>query len=594
MKMLKEKDFDLGKNKITDLFFTIWIPTLISLVITGTFIVIDLVFITHGFSANSIFGEIGWNWTNDTYGSYGSTAIAYAMPFVLIIFSVGAMIGGAFGYNLSKAKASNDHIREQRIINSFFPVCIISGIILTLILFPFAKFWIWMGSGFQPIFKETWFINPLFNSDIWAKNPMSELSIAGHIFQQGAWYLRIQALGAIPYIALMGAPFLLREEGKPIVCIYISLLGFILNVLFDFFLVIILGLNLVGASIATTFTEMMGTLAFFYYLKHHAKTKITKLDFKTAKEDLGQICKNGTSYMGTELLETVIFLTLTMSIGFAFYGQYDVILFYSASFSNFSCMFDFLNIIALATILSIVPLINYSYNIKDRERLKEAKKLGLNVLILICTFFTIIMLVFPVIITTIFVAPNDWLSQRITQILFLSFTFGNLILFAGLYFQGIGQVTKANLLIFSKPLLIFILAIIIGTTIQAELAWKDPLFNWNASYPTNSEGVGGVYLDNGKEVTIALGIFWVVPFVDILIGIIGISLMECSLYKHKNEKFPRDSQLFKKRLKQLIKNYEIKKPFLKKEIKLNYQLYQEKEKRWINISSLFFRGLSFW
>ncbi len=572
MKMLKEGEFDLGKSKITDLFLTIWIPTLISLVITGTFIVVDLIFITHGFSANSIFGEVGWNWTNDTYGSYGSTAIGYAMPFVLIIISIGAMIGGAFGYNLSKAKASNDHLREQRVINSFFPVCIISGIILTLLLFPFAKFWIWMGSGFQPIFKETWFINPLFNSEVWS-NAEPNIKIAGHIFQQSSWYLRIQALGAIPYIALMGAPFLLREEGKPVVSIYISSLGFVMNIFLDFFLVIILGLNLIGASIATTFTEIIGTLAFFYYLKHYAKTRVTKLDWKTAKDDFGQICKNGTSYMGTELLQTVILLTLTMSIGFVFYGQYDVILFYSACFSNYSSMFAFLNIIALATLLSVVPLINYSYNIRDHERLKEAKKLGLNVLILICTLCTILMVVFPVIITTVFVAPNNWLSQRITQILFLSFTFGNLILFAGLYFQGMGQVTKANLLIFSKPLLVFILAITIGLTVQAELAWKDPLFNWNASY-YNDEGIGGVYLDNGKEVTIALGIFWVVPFVDILIGIIGISLMECSLYKHKNEELPRDSQLFKKRLKQLRKNYEIKKKILIEKIKTNYQLYQ--------------------
>ncbi len=588
MKMLKQKDFDLGKSKIKDLFLTIWIPTLISLVITGTFIVVDQVFITHGFSENSIFNQFGWNWSNDKYGSYGATAIGYAMPFVLIIISIGAMIGGAFGYNLSKARAENNKIREQRIINSFFPVCVISGIALTLLLLPFAKFWIWMGSGFQPIFKETWFINPLFNSDVWADS-IPEIKISGHIFSQSAWYLRIQALGAIPYIALMGAPFLLREEGKPVISIYISSFGFAMNVVLDFFLVIILGLNLVGASIATIFTETMGTLLFFYYLKHYSNTKITKLDWTTAKEDFGQICKNGTSYMGTELLQTVILLTLTMSIGFVFYGQYEVILFYSSCFANYSSMFASLNIIALATILSIVPIINYSYNIKNHERLKEAKRLGLNVLIIICTLCTLLMVVFPIIITTVFVAPNNWLSQRITQILFLGFTFGNLILFVGLYFQGMGEVTKANLIIFSKPLLVFILAIAIGLTISNELAWKNSLFPWNESINEYSdvvfESTDGVI----TPVKISLGIFWVVPFVDVLIGIIGMCFMEWAIRKHKNEPMPRDTRLLKKLANGIVKEFKANQKLIINKLKLNYQRYQIKEKRWINISSLFFQ-----
>ncbi len=531
--MLKQKDFDLGHSKIKDLFFTIWIPTLISVVITGTFVVFDGIFVTHGFHSGDIFGEVGWNWEPEGYGAYGATAIGYAIPYTLILVSVGIMVGGAISYNLSKARAAEDKIREQQIMDAFLPICIITGVILIFVLFPFAKFWIWLASGFQPFFKENWFNNPLFN-DTWSiylpdGSTLNDQAVAGHIFQQSAWYLRIQVLAAAPYIIIVAAPYLLREEGKPIVSIYVNLLSLGTNIIFDFLFVIIFGMNLVGASLATVIAQCFGTIWFVCYLKKYSSTKVKRQDWKTARADLGGVFKNGASYMGLELLQVAIIFSMILSIGFVFYNDLDTILFYSASFQDYSNFCTLLQLVALATIVSIIPLINYNYNIKDHERLQEARKLGLLILMIVTVAMTLVVLVFPVIITKIFVAPNNWLAQRICQIMILGFAFGNMILFVGLYFQALGEVKKANLIIFSKPLLLFVFALIVGFTIQnAQLAWSNSILPWNADYDGSGMGLNG-----SKEIAPTLAIFWVLPVIDISIGIVSLFLMHNSVSKRK-------------------------------------------------------------
>ncbi len=556
--MLKQKDFDLGHSKIKDLFFTIWIPTLISVVITGTFVVFDGIFVTHGFHSGDIFGEIGWHWDTSagSYGANGATAIGYAIPYTLILVSAGIMVGGAISYNLSKARAANDKIREQQIMDSFLPICFIIGLVLTLLLLPFAKVWIWIGSGFQPFFKENWLNNPLMNSE-WAPTVESG-GVQGHILQQGAWYLRIQAFGTIPYIALVAAPYLLREEGKPIVSIYVNLLGLGTNIVLDFLFVIVFGMNLVGAAFATLLAQSFGTFCFIYYLKTRSSTTTKRWDWKTAKQDVGGIFKNGSSYMGLELLQVAIIFSMILSIGFVFYNDFDTILFYSASFQDYSNFCTLLSLIALATIVSVVPLINYNYNINDQERLHEARKLGFRVLAVVTAALTLVVLLFPVIVTKVFVAPDDWLAQRICQIMIIGFAFGNFILFVGLYFQALGEVKKANIIIFSKPILLFGLALLIGFTVQdAKLAWNNSFLPWNASYDGN-----GLFLPGSTEpIWPTLGIFWVLPVVDIFIGTISLFWMYASIEKRGLYK---QDKMFKKMQKEILHEFKAKNTIIKK------------------------------
>ncbi len=538
--MLKQKDFDLGKSKIVDLFLTIWVPTLIAVLITGTFVVFDGIFITHGFHAGSIFEENSFmEWAGDSttiegeYAGYGAVALGYAVPYTLLLVSAGIMVGGAMSYNISKARAAEDKVREQQIMDAFLPICIIVGIVLMIVLIPFAKFWIWMGSGFQPIFIKNWLNNPLFNSD-WTPdillNPIPSNTtdfgpgLAGHIFQQSSWYLRIQALAAIPYIYMVAVPYILREEGKPKISIYVNIIALGGNILWDFILIIVLGMNLVGAAIATIMAESMGALAFMYYLKNKATTKIKSTNWKIAKDDIGGIVKNGSSYMGMQLLQMAIILSMTMSIGFVFYNDPITISQYNSSFQNYFSFYTLINLIALGTIVSITPIINYSYNIKNKERLNESKLLGRRVLITLCTLATILVLFFPVIISTMFNSPDPFLAQRISQIMILGFTMGNIIIYAGLYFQGLGQVKKANMLIFTKPLLVFILAIVMGLTFKqfegVHLVWINSLLPWNES-PDNWEAIG--------VPVVCLAIFWVIPIVDFILGTAGSIMMNRSI-----------------------------------------------------------------
>jgi len=137
----KQKKFDLGSTNVKKTFFSILIPTLISQLIAGTFVIFDTFFVSHGFHPGSIFEGIGTLTTdNPSYSALGPAAISYAMPYTFFIIGVGLAIGGGLATIMTRQFSKNDKTGMQKSMNTFAPMVIILGIILMVILLIGAKF----------------------------------------------------------------------------------------------------------------------------------------------------------------------------------------------------------------------------------------------------------------------------------------------------------------------------------------------------------------------------------------------------------------------------------------------------------------------
>lgn len=548
----KSSDFDLGKGKVSNTFWKIWVPTIIAQLIAGTFIVFDTIFVSHGYHAGAP-GEIG-SWASNEYSALGPGGIAYAMPYTLLIISVGLLLGAGMAYKMTKQKANNDQEGLQESIDSFLPTVIIVGAFITLIFFFGAKFFIWMGSGFQPYFLENWFNNPLLqpeNRDVaylmaeveaGDPNDIAYNAALGQLFNQAAWYLRIQALGAIPYIYMVGGQLILRVEGKATVATKFTGAALLTNIFLDFLFINVFGLNLVGAAMATVTAQTLAAILYYNYYRNKFPIKIQQHNFRAAKRDLTLVSSKGTSSMFQQTMTAFVLWFFTFSIGVINWGDAQVVTGYTSAFQGYFSLFTFFNLIIIGTSQAMMPLTTYNYEIKRYDRVKETWRISFWTVLIFSLFVTAFVVFFPG-ITKLFgeTGLGSLYQQRIAQIMFITFAIGSLILLTGVYFQSIGQDLKMKVLILGKIALLIPLVLILGFTLK-EISIVVVQWPW-VEYTVNEDA--------------SVMLFWALPIAELLMLPILITL----IYKHQKN---LNSLINEHNLEDIKNNVEVKKVWDKK------------------------------
>lgn len=162
-KEVKVKEpFDMSKGTIWSSFRKIWIPTLAVMVLGGTLVVFDSMFISMGFGPWRMFNNIGLNTSSNAYSALGAAGIASVQPYFLLIAAIGVMVGAGTAMKMTKAKAQNEGpLRYQKLLDSYIPKTIFIGLGMTIFIFIFSKGLIFIGSGGQKTYIENWNNSPL-------------------------------------------------------------------------------------------------------------------------------------------------------------------------------------------------------------------------------------------------------------------------------------------------------------------------------------------------------------------------------------------------------------------------------------------------
>ncbi len=540
-KIKKEKaEFDLGKMPIKDAFIKIFIPTMISTLIAGTFVVFDTIFVSHGFHPGKIGGGI-WYFNSGNYASLGATGISYVMPYTIIMVAISMMIGGGIGASILKAKASGDNNKAKDYMNSHLPMSLYYGLFISVFIIIFAKVLIWAGTGFQKEYIDNWFNNPLMNKN-WSydgeegSSLMKNPEVLGHLLSQAAWYLRIQGLAAFPYVYMNGSGLILRVEGKTHIATRVNLIALTTNIVLDVLLINVFGLNLVGAALGTVIAEIIGMSYYLWYFKYKFPINANKPNWAFAKTKFGTISKRGTSNLGMQLNSALIILIFTFSIGVINYGNLVVINGYTSAFQSFFGIYLLASFIVNGIMISSAPIVNYNMHLNQIDRSLEAKRISFKVAVIFAGIFSAVVFVFPTIITLLFNSMPDSKAypERISQILVLGFTFQSIIIIAGLYFQAIGENKTSSVLLYGKPLLLFILVLFLGLIFHATGdfgAWKNYFLGHNIK-PID----GQIY---------SIGLFWAMPIVDIILGGLALNLLikDTKSMKLESKKYPNQNAI---------------------------------------------------
>jgi len=386
-------DEEMRSGNILNLFSRFVLPAIVGIVIAGIQSIIDGFFI----------GKV--------IGSQGLAGITLAYPPYVAIIAAGVIIGvGASSLTALELGKGNTK-GALNIVNNAFPLCLLAGAIFTI-------------GGL--VFCET---------------SISLLGASGSALTFAREYLRIIFAGSVFMILTIALDPLVRNDGKPRLCMKIMIAGVLANVVLDYLFIVRMGMGMSGAALATIISFALPALLLTHYLfGTEAKLKIRLKTMKLKIETLKQIIKAGfPSFVMQISLALVLFAHNYMLIkhgselAVSAYGIIGYV------FSIFYMLFE-------GVALGAQPLIGFNYGARYYNRVSKTLKLTVLSCALIGTFGFMLLYFFPESVVKIFSQDDSELlgvTLRGMNFFMFSLLVEGIVLLTSIYYQSINRVTTA-------------------------------------------------------------------------------------------------------------------------------------------------------
>ncbi len=410
-------DEEMRSGNILNLFLKFALPTVVGVVIAGIQGIIDGFFI-----GNAI-------------GSQGLAGVTLAYPAYMIIIALGVIIGiGAS--SLTALNLGKGNLRGALdIVHNAFSLCLLTGAVITV-------------AGL--VFCET---------------SISLLGANGTVLAFASEYLRIIFIGSIFMILTIALDPLVRNDGRPRLCMNIMVAGVLVNLVLDYLFVMRMGMGMSGAAFATIISFALPAVLLMYYLfgsKAKLRLRLKALKFKPGTQL--KILRAGLpSFVMQFSLALVLFAHNYMLLR---YGSELAVSAYGIigyAFSIFYMLFE-------GIALGVQPIIGFNYGAGYYERVSKTLKLTMLSCIFIGFFGFVLIYLFPERVVQIFSQDDSELLKVTLQgmkFFMFSLPLEGIVLLTTIYYQSINRIRAALFINLGKifivlfPLL-FILPIFFG------------------------------------------------------------------------------------------------------------------------------------
>ena len=326
---LDRDKLDFGNGKIGRLFRAIFFPTLIGMIFNSVLTLIDGMFVGHGAGANGI------------------AAVNIVAPLFMLTTGIGLMLGIGASV-IASIRLSENNVKAARIIlTQAFGVGTIFVLILALVILLATRSLVYaLGCS-----------------------PDLERNAIDYIF----WL----APGLIFLLWGCVGMMLIRLDGSPKYAMWSQLIGAVLNIGLDYYMIFPLGMGVKGAAIATSIScAVSGLIVLVYFILfadtlkfYRLKTSITSL-LLTAR-NVGYMSKIGFATFLTELAMGVMMITGNYAF-MELAGENGV-----AAYSIACYLFPVVFSIANAVAQSAQPIISYNYGANRQARVSSTLRIAL-------------------------------------------------------------------------------------------------------------------------------------------------------------------------------------------------------------------------
>ncbi|WP_414469032.1 MATE family efflux transporter [Methanobacterium sp. ACI-7] len=209
-------------------------------------------------------------------------------------------------------------------------------------------------------------------------------------------FLGVYFLGSPFLFILMGIAYFVRADGKPRLSFYALLIANVINLIMDLFYILVLGMDIQGAALATITGYAIGTIFIMQYFL--AKDRTMRF-ISLTKMKLSSIYDIITS--GFPPASGQLFLTIKLF----FINTLIALIIGKAGLTAFSVCYYTLFIIyifLIGTAQSMSPIVSIYFQEKDYSGVKFTINKSLKIVLISGTVFTILLLAFPATVLNIF------------------------------------------------------------------------------------------------------------------------------------------------------------------------------------------------
>ena len=319
----------LGYEKIPVLLRRYAIPSIIAMVVSSLYNIVDQIFIGQG------------------VGYLGNAATNVAYPLTTICLSIALLIGIGGASRFSLSLGAGDDESARRAAGTAVAMLAAAGVLYAVLI--------------------ELFLTPL----------MLAFGATGEVLPYAQEYTRITAIG-MPFLILTnGVSNLARADGSPRFSMACMLLGAVINTILDPLFIFAFQLGIGGAAWATVIGQAASCAMALSYLPRFRQVRLTRRSFRIPPREALRIASLGMSNRLNQLALTLVQIVLNNSL--TYYGAFTV---YGSDVPLASCGIVMkTNAILIGVIVGLSqgsqPIVGFNYGAKQLPRVWGTYRLAI-------------------------------------------------------------------------------------------------------------------------------------------------------------------------------------------------------------------------
>lgn len=239
--------------KSVRLFLSYVLPSMMGMLIVGSFSIIDTIFI------------------GNKTGEIGLASVAVTWPVVMVFGAIGDMIGTGAAILISQYRGKGDIKTARTIFAHMLMLECLCGIILAI---------------------------PFF---IYLKEILQFIGTTPELMPLAYEYARIFVICGIPWMFSMAFSSVIRNDNRPIFAMWLTIIGLLLNIILDYLFIFPLNGGVAGAAYATVVAQViMDIIGIAYFCSPYTTLKVSPENFKISFPVIKHILKSGIPTFGNQ------------------------------------------------------------------------------------------------------------------------------------------------------------------------------------------------------------------------------------------------------------------------------------------------------
>lgn len=406
----------LGYEKTSKLLKSFAIPSIISMLVSSLYNIVDQIFIGQG------------------VGYLGNAATNVAYPLTTITLAISLLIGIGSASRYSLYLGAKEEQKARHVIGNGVVAMLISGFLYLVLVFLFL----------QPLMKA--------------------FGATEQILPYALEYTSITTLGAPFLIGTNVFSNMIRADGSPKYSMFCMVIGALINTVLDPAFIFVFDMGVAGAAWATVIGQVASFVMGAFYFKNFKQVHMHIKDFRFSFSQTLQTAAIGISACINQC--SILLVQVILNNSLVYYGQFTE---YGQEIPLAACGIVMkVNAILLAVIIGISqgtqPIVGFNYGAKQYDRVCQTLKLSLTCALSVSVIGWASFQLFTQPILSLFGTGEalyfEFAIRFMETFLIMTCVIGIQIVSSG-YFSAVGKPVKGMILSLTRQVIFFIPLVLI-------------------------------------------------------------------------------------------------------------------------------------